>query len=129
MSHDLDISLRREPDGTVCARLSGELDYGNGNAVLARLSDTLQPGRPLVLVDLSGLYFCDSYGLACLLGLRSFAVGRGARIRVTGASGQPLRVLRTTGTYELLAGAGTAAAPDGAGAGRDAVLPDGPGSG
>ncbi|WP_461008175.1 STAS domain-containing protein [Streptomyces capparidis] len=104
MPQDLDISLHHRPDGTVYARLSGELDYGSGGHALARLSDAVRAGHTLLLVDLEHLYFCDSYGLACLLGLRNFAAGRGARIRLVNVSRQPLRVLRTTGTYELLTG-------------------------
>ncbi|KRV46713.1 hypothetical protein AQ490_12680 [Wenjunlia vitaminophila] len=104
MSHHLDIRLNHRSDGTVYARLSGELDYGNGSALVTKLTDAVGAGHQLLLLDLTGLYFCDSYGLACLLGLRSLATGRGATLRVVGASRQPLRVLRTTGTYQLLAG-------------------------
>ncbi len=74
MAHDdalvpaLKVTVDQQMLWTV-VRLSGELDYGS----CAELGDLLsvlisQAEQPRICVDLSTLMFCDSSGVACLVG-------------------------------------------------------------
>lgn len=48
-------------------RLSGELDYPGRGALEAVLADALDTGPPALVVDMSGVTFCDSSSLQALL--------------------------------------------------------------
>jgi anti-sigma B factor antagonist len=89
-----------DADAVLC--LVGDLDY----ATLARARTRLREfgDGPLVL-DLSGLTFTDSTGLAFLLDEQARARRRGTRFRVRGAGGQTLELLERTGVLPLLSSA------------------------
>ena len=75
--------------------VSGELDFSTAAPLRSRLREL--DDRPAVL-DLSGLTFTDSTGLALLLEERA----RGAGLRVRGANGQTRELLERTGLLDLL---------------------------
>ncbi|MGN9778464.1 STAS domain-containing protein [Micromonospora sp. H33] len=82
--------------------LSGELDLstaGEFNAVLDRLAAA---GAHRFLVDLSGLTFCDSTGIAAFIRADNRAAAQGGWLRLTGATGRVHRVLQVTGLAEVL---------------------------
>jgi anti-anti-sigma factor len=81
--------------------LLGELDFATVSPVRARLR-TLDD-RPVVL-DLSGLTFTDSTGLALLLEESARARVRGTRFGIRGAGGQTLELLARTGVHAQLTG-------------------------
>jgi anti-anti-sigma factor len=79
--------------------LAGELDIATVATVRARLREL--DGQPVVL-DLSGLTFTDSTGLALLLEERLRAQRHGMSLRIRGAAGQTLQLLERTGLLRLL---------------------------
>ena len=89
-------------DAQLVLCLAGELDFATVGPVRARLRE-LEDG-PVVL-DLSGVTFTDSTGLALLLEERARARRRGAPFRVRGAGGQTLELLKRTGLLALLSSA------------------------
>lgn len=53
-------------EGTVTLTATGEIDLGNAESLYKALSDALASGGP-VIVDLTGVEFIDSRGLAALI--------------------------------------------------------------
>jgi len=50
------------------ARLEGDLDIATTPVLRERLLSVLRPGMPLLVLDLSGVSFCDVSALAVLIG-------------------------------------------------------------
>lgn len=82
----------------------GDLDYahhGGLDDVLGRVVPDLDAGDEVV-VDLTGVTYCDSCGLRVLLGAAQRVAQRVARFVLIGVSGQPARALRLTGLDAVL---------------------------
>ena len=86
--------------------LAGELDLANAAELRERLR-TLE--REDLMVDLSGVAFMDSTGLAALLQARLAAQRHGALLRVRGSNCQTRELLERTGVLALLSGEARAA--------------------
>lgn len=85
-----------DPEWLLC--LVGELELSTVGSVRARLREF--DDRPVVL-DLRGLTFTDSTGLALLLEERARARRRGSELRIRGATGQTLELLKRTGALDV----------------------------
>jgi len=96
---NLTIEARRVESACV-VEVAGELDLSSAPALCARLEQELATG---VVVDLSGLEFCDSTGLRALAGAAEEARIRLARL-VFVAPSQPgaARAFETAGASEFL---------------------------
>ncbi|MFF0312230.1 STAS domain-containing protein [Streptosporangium sp. NPDC004379] len=112
----LTVGVRAFPDGTVL-EVAGDLDFatvGGFHDVLPRL--VLRPGQRLV-IDLSGLTFCDSTGITAFLAARNVALEAGADVALAAVPAPTLRVLGVIGLDQVLtvhpdaAAAGVPAAP------------------
>jgi anti-sigma B factor antagonist len=90
-----------QPGGLVLLRLRGELDVHGAPILRARLLDLMATRTPLVL-ELRGLVFMDSSGLATLLDLRSRARQAEWPVGIQGASGRVRELLERTGTLALV---------------------------
>ena len=73
-------------DGAVVLELSGELDHDTAQPLREALDAAVTQGGRLV-VDLSGLGFCDSTGLNVLLHSRLSAQEAGGSLELTGLRG------------------------------------------
>ncbi len=96
----VDLSTRadlstREPDGPVVVALRGELDVMDAASVVAQLSGVATRGR-VVIVDLAGLDFIDSSGIAALVRVRRNARHAGGDLLLAAPQRQVLRVLAVT---------------------------------
>lgn len=88
--------LETTPDCYVVSRLDGDLDAANADELRAVLKRAPSPDRAIV-VDLSGVTFIDSAGLAALIaGTRRFRYA-GWPVVVVGARTEVLRLFHTTG--------------------------------
>jgi anti-sigma B factor antagonist len=85
--------------GVRVVSLHGQLDLVNAERV--RDAIVLVEGSPVV-VDLEGLAFLDSSGIAALLEARSRIIESGRAFELRGAQGIVLRVLEVTGLAHLL---------------------------
>ncbi|MET9701181.1 STAS domain-containing protein [Streptomyces sp. NPDC006529] len=96
----LDITVRNTPAGPVVGVI-GELDFDTA-AELRDLTAALPltPGQCLVL-DLTGMEFCDSSGISALIAARNRALAADARITLEGVPADTLRVLRVVGLAQV----------------------------
>ena len=100
-----------EGDGRAVVVLRGELDVADAASVAAALTAVAACARELI-VDLAGLEFIDSSGLAALLLARKQARKAGGDLLLAGPQDQVLRVLaatRLTGVFSVHASVGQAA--------------------
>ena len=79
------------------ASLEGELDIAAVPELRERLLGLLGPGVRLLIIDLSGVSFCDVAGLAVLIGTQRRATARGIVIRLAAPRPPVLKLLRITG--------------------------------
>ena len=79
------------------AKLEGELDIATVPALRERLLSVLGPGVRLLIIDLSGVSFCDVAGLAVLIGTQRRATARGITVRLAAPRPQMAKLLHITG--------------------------------
>jgi anti-sigma B factor antagonist len=87
--------ITRECDGQVVVSLRGELDVADAARVAAALAQVAARARQ-VIVDLEGLEFIDSSGLAALVRARKHARLAGGDLLLAAPQRQVLRVLAIT---------------------------------
>jgi anti-anti-sigma factor len=90
-----------QPGGPILLRLRGEMDVLAAPMFRAAVLEMLA-SRPPLLVELRGLDFMDSSGLAALLELRSRARQVGWDVTIRGAGGRVRELLERTGTLALV---------------------------
>ncbi|WP_249011938.1 STAS domain-containing protein [Conexibacter sp. DBS9H8] len=97
----LDWSARGDQE--VVLSLQGELDLSVAIETRQLVEDALRQAQD-VIIDLAGVEFVDSTGLATLLRAKEFADSAGRRLRIAGpVQVQVRRVLRITGLEQALA--------------------------
>ncbi len=90
-------------DGLLTLRFSGELDHHAARKAIEAIQervDAFLPSR--CLLDLSGLTFMDSSGIALLVRTDRLLRELGGSLTVTGLTEQPGRVLRASGMAKKL---------------------------
>ncbi|WP_327287730.1 STAS domain-containing protein [Streptomyces sp. NBC_01198] len=96
----LNITHRATATGVVL-HVIGALDYEQSTALrgqVARLA--LSPGQNLV-IDLSGLEFCDSTGITALLAARQYAQAADAHLILAAVPADTLRILTIAGLDQV----------------------------
>ncbi|MER5476768.1 STAS domain-containing protein [Streptomyces sp. NPDC002734] len=71
-----------EHDGWVVLRVSGEMDLMTSPELRRRVHDAVAGGHRSVVVDLSGVFFCDSSGVGVLIAARRLLRSCGGRLRL-----------------------------------------------
>ena len=89
-------------DGYTVAELSGELDIGCVPTLRGRLLRVLRPGAGNLVVDLSGVTFCDASGLAVLIGTGRRAGRLGGVLRLAAPTPSVLEVIHSLGLHRKL---------------------------
>jgi anti-anti-sigma factor len=79
------------------ASLEGELDIATTPALRERLLNVFRPGVRLLVIDLSGLSFCDVSALAVLIATQRRARRLGITVRLAAPRPQVTKLLRITG--------------------------------
>lgn len=88
--------IHSEPD-RVRLHLRGGLDSEASRAIRDSLTDLAVVEAREVVIDLSNVTFIDGSGLGAISFLFKRLAARGRRLTLTGASGQPLAMLRHLG--------------------------------
>ena len=89
-------SVLSRPAVTI-ARLEGELDIATTPALRERLLSVFCPGVRLLVIDLSGVSFCDVSTLAVLVATQRRASRLGITVRLAAPRPQVAKLLRITG--------------------------------
>jgi anti-sigma B factor antagonist len=87
------------------ARLAvfGELDLASAGQLVERATELVPEARGLLVIDFSGVEFCDSAGIRALLTVRTAAERVGCAVRLTGVKDRHVRwVLHVTGLDTLI---------------------------
>lgn len=93
--------LRAEVDtgnGAMVLRLSGEMDISSVGAARPAIDEALSGAPDVLVVDLSGLTFMDSSGIALLLSVAE----RVERVRLRHPSESICRLIELTGLEDAL---------------------------
>jgi anti-anti-sigma factor len=95
------IEVAVEGDGDVVTfRLRGEVDLHAADLLLDQVL-AVPEGCVRVVLDLAGVTFLDSSGIAFLVRARRLHHGAGRELAVVGVQGQPAKVLELTGLDDL----------------------------
>jgi anti-sigma B factor antagonist len=95
---DLDVDRRGD---TVIVRVGGEVDMLTTPMLSACLIEQLQTDPAMLVLDLRGVGFLGSSGLAALVTARDEAGNRGVTLRLVSADHAVLRPLTATGLTDL----------------------------
>jgi anti-anti-sigma factor len=81
---DLEVTFRRGQTGadTAIVALSGELEIDGAPRLSEALSGLLESANTRIVVDLSGLVFCDSIGLSALVDAYKWCNRQGGWLRL-----------------------------------------------
>ena len=85
----------RETDMSTVS-FEGRLTIPNGNAMRRTLADALRPRPSELTIDLSGVTYIDTSGVAILLEAMRIAVQQGTRLVLAGVREQPRYLLCVT---------------------------------
>jgi anti-sigma B factor antagonist len=126
----LHVSARTE-DRITIAELAGELDIASAPDLRERLLALLRPTSGRLIIDLSRVSFCDTSGLAVLIGTRRRATLLGGFLRLAAVPPEVSQVLRSSGldrylaTFPTVSAAASAASTPSSGTGgaRQATRP------
>lgn len=99
--------------------LTGALDHSNADRLRENVGDTLAPEHRELVLDLSGLEFCDSTGLRTLLDIREVLRERGGAVSLVHLNARLDRIFRITGLIKAFVVATDLAAA--LGAARDRI--------
>jgi anti-anti-sigma factor len=91
------VDVRWSTAGTAVCRIIGDLDLGTVDTARAALERVIASKPPLLVVDLSGVAFCDSAGLNLLLQTRLGADTAGVAMRLASLATSVVRVFELTG--------------------------------
>jgi anti-sigma B factor antagonist len=93
----MQVSVAHHPPDTAVLVLRGSLDIDTAPALKANLTRLVERPAPHVVVDLSGLDFCDSMGVGVLVTAHAKAQENGGWVRLAAPSAFLGRLLETLG--------------------------------
>jgi anti-sigma B factor antagonist len=96
------VSVVGNPDGSVVVSVRGNLDIDSATVLTTTLDQILDRPEPKVVVDLSGVEFCDSTGLSAFVLGHNRARAGGGWLRLAGPGEFLGRLLDTVGLRERL---------------------------
>ncbi|MCK2243369.1 STAS domain-containing protein [Crossiella sp. S99.2] len=96
---NLDSAASTESAGVL--KVGGEVDLLTTPLLKSGIDEQLATSRPLLVIDLSGVSFLGSSGLAALVEAREAAQGKGTALRLVAGNRTVFRPLATTGLNTL----------------------------
>src|SRR3954468_24215476 len=99
----MQVSVAHHPPNTALLVLRGSLDIDTAPSLKANLTRLVERPSPRVVVDVSGLDFCDSMGVGVLVTAHGRDLDRGGWGRLAGPSGFLRRLFDTLGLTDYLA--------------------------
>ncbi len=93
---ELKVTTRAQGDHTILS-VSGEIDLYTAPTLQSELMSALSPGQVRLIVDMSGVDFCDSTGINILLAAHRHARERGGELQLASPGSATRKVLQVTG--------------------------------
>ncbi|RJL31029.1 anti-sigma factor antagonist [Bailinhaonella thermotolerans] len=93
----MDVSVVRRTADSAELRVCGEVDISTAGVLRMRLHREIDGGRRRLVVDFSGVRFCDASGLRVLVATRNRLLRIGGSLRLSGVSDNLRKILRLTG--------------------------------
>jgi anti-sigma B factor antagonist len=84
----------------VVVRVAGELDFGTTPQLVSAVDGEPAAGTDMIL-DLTGVEFCDSSALGAMIAMHKAALAAGARLYLTGVPAQVLAAITVTSLDQL----------------------------
>jgi anti-sigma B factor antagonist len=112
------VSVVGNPDDSVVVSVRGNLDIDSATVLTTTLDQVLGRPVPRVVVDLSGVEFCDSTGLSAFVIGHNRAAAAGGWLRIAAPTAWMVQLLDTVGltgrlgVYPGVADALTGRVPD-----------------
>ncbi len=101
-SESLQLEIIDRSAEQITARLSGDLDIVSSEEAKRELSQLVDDGFALLIVDLADVGFVDSSGLGVLVAIHRHAEAKGARLVVRSVQPQVQRLFEITRLGDLL---------------------------
>jgi len=98
----MQVSVAHHPPNTAVLVLRGSLDIDTAASLKANLNRLVERPAPRVVVDVSGLDFCDSMGVGVLVTAHGRAMDHGGWVRLAAPSGFLRRLFETLGLADYL---------------------------
>ena len=90
-------------DGCLSLKLSGELDHHTARRGMRKIGEIIDQNLPRdCIMDLGGLTFMDSSGIAVVLNTHRRMTEIGGRCAVINVLHQPMKVLTASGIYRIV---------------------------
>ena len=96
------VSVLGNPDDSVVVTVRGDLDIDSATVLTTTLDQVLERPAPRVVVDLSGVEFCDSTGLSAFVVGHNRAAAAGGWLRLAAPTEWMSRLLDTVGLSRRL---------------------------
>jgi anti-anti-sigma factor len=90
-----------QDDGAVSLAVSGEIDMATAESLYEQAIALVSTGTRLLVLDLTGVTFCDSLGIAALVRIYRYALGLGCQLRVTNPREHVAHVLQISGLDQV----------------------------
>ncbi|MFF1411500.1 STAS domain-containing protein [Streptomyces sp. NPDC058289] len=98
----IDLKAAVRNDGDVRVTLAGELDVHTAGQVEPRLTDLAASGHRSLVLDLSGISFCDSSGIDLFMRVHHRCRLAGTRLRLCGVPPLVAKSMRVLGADRVL---------------------------
>jgi anti-sigma B factor antagonist len=93
----LAMSHRVTPAGEVIADIGGEMDIATAETAVSYVTNIIDHHHGPVIVNLTGLRFCDARGLSALLRMANYAQQTGCPFMLASPSPPLIKLMRITG--------------------------------
>ncbi|MFF5427997.1 MULTISPECIES: STAS domain-containing protein [unclassified Streptomyces] len=100
LDHTLIVTPRQIPSGPYVLEVTGGLDYHTAQLLTAAINDAPLQGQGLV-IDLSGLTYCDSTGITVLVIAYQKARAADSTFGLAGVSPHQMRVFQVVGLDQI----------------------------
>lgn len=98
----LQIDVRTRGDAVVVA-VRGEIDLNTADPLRERLRELDAEGHRWIVVDFTGVLFCDATGIGVLVAAHNRATEQGGAIAIAGVRPAQRRLLHITGLHRVFA--------------------------
>jgi anti-sigma B factor antagonist len=97
----LTLTVQEHPAGLTLIRVAGDLDYDTGHHLRQALDQLPSTRGPGVILELSGLTYCDSTGISLLVTAHQRTQAARTPLALTGLDANLKRMLRIVGLDRL----------------------------